>query len=177
MAGQKKRWKNQDGEIVYNSLTECPSASSIPKGTEVKVIPADGSYTINRTSNGAAWYSQGWSNILADRPAAASFGVGEWTIGGEHKSYSNGTAWSDQPLSGSVMQSGEWYTIPSLFRLEMSGTGTITMDSKDSQGVITSAVFTETVSSATNDIGFPYPGDSAVSIRATYTGTATARII
>lgn len=75
------------------------------------------------------------------------------------------------------MASGAWYPIPSIFRLEMSGTGTVTLDSKNSQNEITLSVFTATLNAADNEIDFPYAGDSAVAIRATYTGTASARIL
>jgi len=75
------------------------------------------------------------------------------------------------------LQNGVWNNCPSIFRLEMTGTGTVTIDSKDSLGNITLNVYTVTLTSATNEIGFPYAGDAAVSIRATLTGTATAKVI
>ena len=75
------------------------------------------------------------------------------------------------------MVSGVWMKIPSIFRLRLAGTGTVTIDSKDSLGNITSAVATYTVSGATDQIEFPYAGDNAVAIRATLIGTATAEVI
>ncbi len=67
--------------------------------------------------------------------------------------------------------------VPSIFRLEMTGTGAVTLDSMDSLGNITSGVYSTTLSGATNEIGFPYAGDAAVAIRATLTGSATAKVI
>ena len=75
------------------------------------------------------------------------------------------------------MVSGAWMKMPSIFRLRLTGTGTVTLDAKDSLGNITSAVDTYTVSGATDQIEFPYAGDNAVAIRATLTGTATAEVI
>ena len=75
------------------------------------------------------------------------------------------------------MVSSAWVKVPSIFRLRLTGTGTVTIDSKDSLGNITSAVATYTVSGATDQIEFPYAGDNAVAIRATLTGTATAEVI
>lgn len=94
---------------------------------------------------------------------------------------STGTALVD-PVTGGVflrgaMADGVWMTIPSIFRLRLTGTGTVTIDSKDSLGNITAGVATYTVSGATDQIEFPYAGDDAVAIRATLTGTATAEVI
>lgn len=71
---------------------------------------------------------------------------------------------------------GVWATIPSIFRLRLTGTGTVVIDSKDSLGNITTGVASYTVSGATDQIEFPYAGDNAVAIRATLTGT-TAEVI
>ena len=163
------------------SIADLPDPSDAEPGAMYSIAPADGTFRIDAkligVGAGAYWHSIGHSAALSDRPNAASFGRGYWTVGDDRVSYSDGVNWYDTPIIGSAMISGEWYAIPSLFRLEMSGTGTIVLDSADSLGQITLSVFTVTVSEATNDIGFPYPGDSAVSIRASYTGTANARII
>ncbi len=82
--------------------------------------------------------------------------------------------------SGALMGplvSGQWFPVGSLFRLLMTGTGNVTIDSKDALGTITTSVYTTTLTGATNEIGFPYAGDAAVQIRATLTGTATAKVI
>ena len=74
--------------------------------------------------------------------------------------------------------SGTWMKVPSLFRLRITGTGTLQMDSKDSQGNITLATFPLTSYTAETDkIEFPYAGDDAVTIRVTLTGTLTCEVI
>lgn len=75
------------------------------------------------------------------------------------------------------LTSGVWFKIPSIFRLRLTGTGSVTMDSKDSLGNITTSVATYSPSGATDQIEFPYAGDDAVMIRVTLTGTATAEVI
>lgn len=75
------------------------------------------------------------------------------------------------------MATGVWMTVLSVFRLRLTGTGTVTLDSKDSLGNITTGVASYTVSGATDQIEFPYAGNNAVAIRATLTGTATAEVI
>lgn len=72
---------------------------------------------------------------------------------------------------------GEWFPITSVFRLLMTGSGTVTIDSKDALETVTIGVYSVTLINATNQIGFPYAGDAAVQIRATLTGTATAKVI
>ena len=79
-------------------------------------------------------------------------------------------------LAGNLAD-GEWFNPPSVFRLLLNGTGTVTIDSKDAAGTITTGVYSITLSSAVNQIDFPYAGDSAVQIRATLTGSATAKVI
>lgn len=76
-----------------------------------------------------------------------------------------------------ALTSGEWTTIPSIFRLRLTGTGTVVMDSRDSLGVETLAVASYTVTDATDQIEYPYAGDNAVAIRVTLTGTAAAEVI
>jgi hypothetical protein len=79
-------------------------------------------------------------------------------------------------LAGNLA-SGEWFNPPSIFRLLLNGTGTVTIDSKDAAGTIKTGVYSTTLSSAVNEIAFPYAGDNAIQIRATLTGTATAKVI
>lgn len=80
-------------------------------------------------------------------------------------------------LRGALV-SGVWVTVPSIFRLRITGTGTMQMDSRDSLGNITLAAFPlTTYSGETNKIEFPYAGDNAVAIRVTLTGTVTCEVI
>lgn len=83
----------------------------------------------------------------------------------------------DGPVFYGQLISNVWMKIPSIFRLRMTGTGTVSIDAKDSLGNITASVASYTVSAATNQIEFPYAGDDAVAIRATITGTCTVEII
>lgn len=75
------------------------------------------------------------------------------------------------------LQNNVWMRIPSIFRLRLTGTGTCTLDARDSLGAITLAFATYTASAATDQIEFPFAGTSAVEIRATLTGTCTAEVI
>jgi hypothetical protein len=80
-------------------------------------------------------------------------------------------------LRGSLA-SGVWMTPPSMFRLRITGTGTLQMDSRDSLGNITLATFPlTTYTGETDKIEFPYAGDDAVAIRVTLTGTLTCEVI
>jgi len=72
---------------------------------------------------------------------------------------------------------GVWIKIPSIFRLRLTGTGSVTLDARNALNEITTEVASFSASSATNQIEFPYPGDDAIEIRATYTGTCVAEII
>ena len=76
-----------------------------------------------------------------------------------------------------VSFSGEWISAPSIFRLRLVGTGTITVDSRDRLGAITTAVETYTISGATNQIEFPWLGDGAVEMRVTYPASATVEVL
>ena len=74
------------------------------------------------------------------------------------------------------MTSGVWFTNPSVFRLRLTGTGPVQFDSRDSAGNIT-AVATYTLSGATDQIEFPYAGDNAAAIRATFSGDITVEVL
>lgn len=74
------------------------------------------------------------------------------------------------------MISGTWFSTPSVFRLRITGTGTVQLDSRNSAGAVT-AVATYTVSGATDQIEFPYAGDNAVAIRSTFSGNVTVEVI
>lgn len=74
------------------------------------------------------------------------------------------------------MVSGLWFTSPSVFRLRMTGTGSVQFDSRNSAGTVT-AVATYTLTGATDQIEFPYAGDNAVAIRATFSGDITVEVI
>lgn len=75
------------------------------------------------------------------------------------------------------LANGAWVKTPSIFRIRITGTGTVTLDSRDSLGNITTSIASYTVSNATDQIEFPFAGTNAVAIRATLTGTTTAEVI
>lgn len=80
-------------------------------------------------------------------------------------------------VSGACI-SGEWRLALSLFRLRITGTGTVTMDSRDSLGNITlNSSGPYTAASATDQIEFPYAGANAREIRLTFPSTATVEVI
>lgn len=81
----------------------------------------------------------------------------------------------EDALTGALTST--WRRFPSICRLLLNGTGTITIDARNKAGAITSAVFTETVTGASNAVRFPYFGDDAFDVRATLTGSATVEII
>jgi len=72
---------------------------------------------------------------------------------------------------------GVWRPFTGLPRLLLNGTGTITIDARNNAGTVTTGVFSQTVSSASDLVAFPYFGDDAIEVRATLGGTATAEII
>lgn len=73
--------------------------------------------------------------------------------------------------------SGQWASIPSLSRLRIVGTGSLSIDSRNRAGVVTSFVFSKTYASVLESIEFPYYGNSAVEIRATFPNTLTVEVI
>lgn len=85
--------------------------------------------------------------------------------------------WNAEHVFDGSLTAGTWFRVPSVFRLRLTGTGTVTVDSRNSLGTISSAVESYTVSGATDQIEFPYAGDAAIEIRVTLTGSATAEVI
>lgn len=87
------------------------------------------------------------------------------------------TQWNAEHTWDGELTSGTWMQVPSIFRLRLTGTGTVTVDAKDSLGNITTGVESYAPSGATDEIQYPFLGDDAVSIRVTLTGSATAEVI
>lgn len=75
------------------------------------------------------------------------------------------------------MVSGAWMKVPTVFRLRLTGTGTVTVNSVDSLGVQTAAVASYTVSGVTGQIEFPYPGDDSAAIQAVFDPTLTVEVL
>lgn len=79
--------------------------------------------------------------------------------------------------SGGALQSNVWAAVPAISRLRVVGTGTLSVDSRSRGGLIASAVFTGNYSNTLETIEFPYYGDAAVEIRATFPATLTVEVI
>ncbi len=77
---------------------------------------------------------------------------------------------------GSALSRG-WMNVPSIFRIRLTGTGQIILDARNSLGEETIAVASYDVTSATNQIEFPYLGDDAVEMRVTLTGSAQLEVL
>ena len=114
----------------------------------------------------------------------ATLGGSGWTVpaisGGIVHLSADGTSLVDgagNSILRGALTSGEWVTIPTVFRLRITGTGTVIIDSRDSLGNVSTSVESYTANGATDQIEFPYAGDNAVAIRATLTGNATAEVI
>ncbi len=75
------------------------------------------------------------------------------------------------------LSANSWTRVTGLPRLRLTGTGTVSIDARNSLGAITTGVLNYSVTGATNQIEFPFFGNDAVEVRATLTGTATAEII
>lgn len=82
-----------------------------------------------------------------------------------------------QAFNRRPLVSGQWRNFTGMIRIRMVGTGTVQLDSKNALDVVANSVYTYTISSATNQIEYPYLGADAVSVRAFYTGSATAELI
>ena len=83
----------------------------------------------------------------------------------------------DVTAPGGPLTSGEWLPVPSIFRLRLTGTGTVTLDSRTLTGAITTGFDTYTAAGATDQIEFPFAGIGAVEIRGTFPATMTIEVI
>lgn len=73
--------------------------------------------------------------------------------------------------------SGEWVTTAAVFKVVITGTGSVTMDARDANGDITSSVYSESLSGAVNQVGFPYAGDAAMAVRFNFPSTISVQVI
>jgi hypothetical protein len=76
-----------------------------------------------------------------------------------------------------ALTSGVWTLAPTISRLRLVGTGALSIDSRDRAGTVSTAVFTGSYSGAAGTIEFPYYGDAAVQIRATFPNTLTVEVL
>lgn len=77
----------------------------------------------------------------------------------------------------SRITSGEWRYAPPIFKIYISGTGTITIDAKNPAGTITTAAYTNTLTSANGEVLFPFVGNDTTQMLITLTGTLTGEVI
>lgn len=75
-----------------------------------------------------------------------------------------------------TLKSGHWVRLPSLFRLAIGGTGTVTIDVGNGAGVITEAVATY-APTGEETLDFPFFGTDVTHLRATLTDTATCEVL
>lgn len=80
-------------------------------------------------------------------------------------------AWSGADLSAA------WQTAPSIFRLRLTGTGTVQVDARNALGQETLATNVYTLSSETNRVEFPFLGADATQMRISTTGSARYEVI
>lgn len=121
--------------------------------------------------------------LIADKEAVADSGYALTPAGAKVTADAAGNLFSDgkqiqAAVSGAWIQtSGVWVKAASIFRLRLTGTGTVTMDSRNRLGVITTGTHTATASGATNQIEFPYAGDDATELLFTFPNTLTVEVI
>ena len=84
----------------------------------------------------------------------------------------NGNAWLSGPLV-----SGQWSRCPTMFRLRLVGIGAVTLDAKNTSGTVTTGVYSISASGATDQIAFPFIGNDASYVRATFANTVTVEML
>lgn len=78
-------------------------------------------------------------------------------------------------VPGGVLRPGAWVRVNGWPRLFVGGAGTVSFDVKMADGSV--SALDEVFTAPSSDPLFPYFGASAVAVRATFTGTATAEIL
>lgn len=76
---------------------------------------------------------------------------------------------------GGPLIAGEWIKLPAIYKLEVGGSGTISIDVRDLANTVTTNTHQFVVNGS--EFIFPYFGDSVSDVKATITGTAFAEII
>lgn len=77
---------------------------------------------------------------------------------------------------GGPLTSGVWYKLPSIYKIILGGTGSVSFDTKTAAGAITTGVISYTAGTDAS-VQYFYFGDTAYQVRATLGGTATAEIV
>ena len=147
-----------------------PVGVSVGLGADDKLYYIDGQGFANVDSGSVTKLTaEGWVSAVPVAPEAPGNTfpvVATKTLTGGSRFLINGAA-----------VDGEWVTTPAIFKLLLNGTGSVTMDSRDAAGVVSLAVYSEVLSGAVNQIGFPYSGDGAMAVRFNIPATATVQVI
>jgi hypothetical protein len=77
----------------------------------------------------------------------------------------------------SKIKSGEWRYCPPIFKIYISGTGTITINAKNPAGAINAAVYSAALTGASGEVLYPFIGADASQMQITLTGTLTGEVI
>jgi hypothetical protein len=81
------------------------------------------------------------------------------------------------PDVNGMAASGAWMRPAVPFRVRVLGTGSLTMDARDSAGTVTAAVFQDAYATQTDAVIWPYPGDSARQVRFNFPSTLTIEVL
>jgi hypothetical protein len=73
--------------------------------------------------------------------------------------------------------SGQWNALPAMFRLRLMGSGTVQLDARNRLGVETLNVLSYSALNATDQIEFPYCGDTATMFRASFPLTLAVEML
>lgn len=85
---------------------------------------------------------------------------------------------SGQVVGGAgQLANDQWRSAPTISRLRIVGTGSVSIDSRDRAGNVSAGVFSGSYSATPETIEFPYYGDAAVEIRATFPATLAVEVI
>lgn len=120
------------------------------------------------------------SNQVVDKDVhvvAAAANAGLTQVATDPAGNTTGIAGPNGSVLYGSLTSGAWMKVPTIFRLRLTGTGTCVVDSRNRLGVVSTGIASYSPSGATNEIEYPYPGDDAVEIRVTLTGTCQAEVL
>lgn len=76
-----------------------------------------------------------------------------------------------------MLTSGEWVPAPTLCRFRLVGTGELLVDAKNTAGDVTLQVYSVTAAQATDQIEYPFFGETAVFFRAVFPNTLTVQVL
>lgn len=122
------------------------------------------------TGTGLVW-QPGESRQVEDNARANALLAAR--LGWETLRESDGAA----PNVNGMAVSGAWMRPVVPFRIRVLGTGSVTMDARDSAGTVTTGVFQDAYATQTDAVVWPYPGDTARQVRFTFPSTMTIEVL